>query len=163
GRALSQQRRRYVHRCHEGRGDRVLGARFYRRLGGLQLRRPPGFVRAGEPRRRVSSQQAPSAVSQQRQRGVHRRDARGRAAAVGATWGDYDNDGYPDLFLSSAFGRSQLFHNNGDGTFTDVSKEAGVDRPCFGMVAYFCDIDNDGWLDLVQYLWCSNDEMIHSL
>ncbi|HEX4346667.1 MAG TPA: CRTAC1 family protein [Vicinamibacterales bacterium] len=83
--------------------------------------------------------------------------------AVGATWGDYDNDGYPDLFLSSAFGRSQLFHNNRDGTFTDVSRESGIDRPCFGMVAYFCDIDNDGWLDLVQYLWCSNDEMIHSL
>ena len=83
--------------------------------------------------------------------------------AVGATWGDYDNDGYPDLFLSSAFGRSQLFHNNGNGTFTDVSAAAGIDRPCFGMVAYFCDVDNDGWLDLVQYLWCSNDDMIHSL
>ena len=83
--------------------------------------------------------------------------------AVGATWGDYDNDGYPDLFLSSAFGRSQLFHNNGNGTFTDVSAEAGIDRPCFGMVAYFCDYDNDGWLDLVQYLWCSNDDMVHSL
>ena len=83
--------------------------------------------------------------------------------AVGATWGDYDNDGYPDLFLSSAFGRSQLFHNNGNGTFTDVSVEAGIDRPCFGMVTFFCDYDNDGWLDLVQYLWCSNDDMIHSL
>jgi hypothetical protein len=82
---------------------------------------------------------------------------------VGATWGDYDNDGYPDLFLSSAFGRSQLFHNNGNGTFTDVSAAAGIDRPCFGMVAYFCDIDNDGWLDIVQYLWCSNEDMIHSL
>ena len=83
--------------------------------------------------------------------------------AVGATWGDYDNDGYPDLFLSSAFGRSQLFHNNGDGTFTDVSAAAGIDRPCFGMVAFFCDYDNDGWLDLVQYLWCSNEDMIQSL
>ena len=82
---------------------------------------------------------------------------------VGATWGDYDNDGYPDLFLSSAFGRSQLFHNNGDGTFTDVSAAAGIDHPCFGMVAYFCDIDNDGWLDLVQYLWCSNDDAVASL
>jgi hypothetical protein len=83
--------------------------------------------------------------------------------AVGATWGDYDNDGYPDLFLSSAFGRSQLFHNNGDGTFTDVSAAAGIDRPCFGMVAFFCDYDNDGWLDLVQYLWCRNEDMILSL
>ena len=83
--------------------------------------------------------------------------------AVGATWGDYDNDGYPDLFLSSAFGRSQLFHNNGNGTFTDVSAAAGIDRPCFGMVAFFCDFDNDGWLDLVQYLWCSNEDMIQSL
>ena len=82
---------------------------------------------------------------------------------VGATWGDYDNDGYPDLFLSSAFGRSQLFHNNGNGTFTDVSAAAGINRPCFGMVAFFCDYDNDGWLDLVQYLWCSNEDMILSL
>lgn len=83
--------------------------------------------------------------------------------AVGASWGDYDNDGYPDLFLSSAFGRSQLFHNNRNGTFTDVSAEAGIDRPCFGMVTFFCDYDNDGWLDIVQYLWCSNDDMVHSL
>src|SRR5262249_32936410 len=43
-------------------------------------------------------------------------------------WGDYNNDGYPDLFVSNGLGRSQLYRNNGDGTFTDVSVEAGVDQ-----------------------------------
>ena len=44
---------------------------------------------------------------------------------LGCVWGDYDNDGYPDLFVSQ-FGANVLYHNNGDGTFTDVTKKAGV-------------------------------------
>jgi len=84
-------------------------------------------------------------------------------STIGAAWGDFDNDGYPDLFLSSAFGRSQLFHNNGDGTFTNVSAEAGIDAPCFGSVAFWCDYDDDGWLDLVQYVWCEHEDMLQSL
>ncbi len=82
---------------------------------------------------------------------------------IGACWGDYDNDGYPDLFLSSPIGRPTLYHNNGDGTFTDVSRGAGIDEPALGYVTMFCDYDDDGWLDIVQFVWCPYDDMIFSL
>jgi FG-GAP-like repeat/ASPIC and UnbV len=82
---------------------------------------------------------------------------------IGSAWGDYNNDGYPDLFLSSGVGRSQLFRNNGDGTFTDVSREAGVDAILFGSVSFWCDYDNDGWLDLVQLTWSPEEHVLHTL
>jgi hypothetical protein len=78
----------------------------------------------------------------------------------GLAWGDYDNDGYPDLFLvnfrGSIFseavdpeaGRSVLYRNNGDGTFTDVSRQAGLGLATYGMGASWGDYDNDGDLDL---------------
>jgi tetratricopeptide (TPR) repeat protein len=83
--------------------------------------------------------------------------------AIGHSWGDYNNDGYPDLFLSNAIGRPQLFRNNGDGTFTDVTKEAHLDVPALAFNAQFCDIDNDGWLDIIQYTWAIHDDSIHSM
>ncbi len=82
---------------------------------------------------------------------------------IGACWGDYDNDGFPDLFLSNPLGRPSLFHNNGDGTFTDVSRESGIDLPALGFVTSFCDYDDDGWLDIVQFVWCRYEDMIASL
>jgi hypothetical protein len=67
----------------------------------------------------------------------------------GCCVGDYDNDGFDDLFVSY-FGRNLLYHNNGDGTFTDVSEKAGVagstDR--WGAGCCFLDYDRDGHLDL---------------
>ncbi len=48
--------------------------------------------------------------------------------SMGAVAGDYDEDGYPDIFLAT-YGANRLFHNNGDGTFTDVASEAGTRRP----------------------------------
>jgi hypothetical protein len=102
--------------------------------------------------------------------------------ATGAAFGDYDNDGWADLFVSHyvdfhlsdlpVFGSSKsckylgldvqcgprglkgspdnLYHNNGDGTFTDVSKKSGVDDPerRYGLTAIWTDFDNDGQLDL---------------
>jgi hypothetical protein len=67
--------------------------------------------------------------------------------ATGATAGDYDNDGFPDL-LVTGFGRNQLFHNNGDGTFTDVTQKAGVQGSGWSTSAAWVDYDRDGFVDL---------------
>ena len=67
---------------------------------------------------------------------------------MGVTAGDYDNDGFPDIYLSN-FGPNILYHNNGDGTFTDVTREAGVARgELVGAGVCFLDIEGDGDLDL---------------
>ena len=81
----------------------------------------------------------------------------------GAAWGDYDNDGYPDLYvvdvagpltdtpeqIAHSPGGNRLYHNNHDGTFTDVTEKAGVGFKGIGMAAAWADFDNDGKLDLV--------------
>ena len=67
----------------------------------------------------------------------------------GVAVGDYDNDGYPDLYVTG-YGRAILYHNNGDGTFTDVTAKAGVaDEGQWSTSAGWFDFDKDGWLDLV--------------
>jgi len=68
---------------------------------------------------------------------------------MGVAVGDYDNDGYDDLFVT-AMGQSHLFHNNGNGTFTDVTQKAGLLGPKeFSTSAAWVDYDRDGKLDLV--------------
>jgi enediyne biosynthesis protein E4 len=66
---------------------------------------------------------------------------------MGAAVGDYDNDGYPDLYITN-YGKNILYHNNGDGTFTDVTAKAGVGAGGWSVSAGFFDFDNDGHLDL---------------
>lgn len=67
-----------------------------------------------------------------------------------ARWFDYDRDGYPDLYISNDFyGADQLFHNNGDGTLTDVTKSALSHIPWYSMGSDAADINNDGLLDLM--------------
>jgi len=66
---------------------------------------------------------------------------------MGAATGDYDNDGFQDLYVTN-FGSNVLYHNNGNGTFTDVTREAGVDDPRWSSSAAFLDYDGDGCLDL---------------
>src|SRR5499427_13647 len=66
---------------------------------------------------------------------------------MGVAVGDYDNDGWPDIFVSN-FGVSRLYHNNGDGTFTDVAEKLGVARKGWSTGATWGDYDGDGRLDL---------------
>lgn len=71
----------------------------------------------------------------------------GGGYGMGAAVGDYNGDGYPDLYLTQ-YGRSILYRNNGDGTFTDVTQKAGVGAPGWASSAVWFDYDNDGRLDL---------------
>jgi len=68
--------------------------------------------------------------------------------STGTAVGDYDNDGFEDLFVAG-YGRSTLYHNNGDGTFTDVTAAAGVAGSGWMTSAAWVDYDNDGRLDLI--------------
>lgn len=84
----------------------------------------------------------------------------GKGYDSGVAVGDYDNDGYPDLFVTGVHGRT-LYHNNGDGTFSDVTAKSHLDRwndpdfgPLWSVAAGWVDVNNDGLLDLfvVNYL-----------
>jgi enediyne biosynthesis protein E4 len=83
----------------------------------------------------------------------------GAGYGSGVAIGDYDNDGWPDVFLADVTG-NQLFHNNGDGTFTDVTKKAGVGSPMldgkkmWAVGAGWFDYNNDGLLDLFVVNYC---------
>jgi enediyne biosynthesis protein E4 len=65
----------------------------------------------------------------------------------GVAIGDYDNDGWPDIYVTN-FGKNRLYHNNHDGTFTDVAEKAGVTLGNWSTGPTFGDYDGDGWLDL---------------
>jgi tetratricopeptide (TPR) repeat protein/peroxiredoxin len=76
-------------------------------------------------------------------------------------WNDYDGDGWPDLYVVNDFGRKNLYHNHGDGTFTDVAAEAGVEDVGAGMSVCWFDYDNDGADDLyVADMWTAAGERI---
>jgi tetratricopeptide (TPR) repeat protein len=69
-------------------------------------------------------------------------------------WSDYNRDGWPDLYVVNDFGRKNLYRNNGDGTFTDVAPQAGVEDVGAGMGMCWFDYDNDGAEDLyVADMW----------
>jgi hypothetical protein len=86
----------------------------------------------------------------------------GEGYGMGVAVGDFDNDGYEDLYVTG-FGGNHLYHNNRNGTFTDVTAKAGVAGSGWSTSAAWVDLDNDGYLDLVvlRYLdwdfadvWC---------
>ena len=82
---------------------------------------------------------------------------------------DYDRDGYPDMYFPNAptvamalkgeKAPSALFHNNGNGTFTDVTTKAGVQYPCFAMGGAVADYNNDGWPDM--YVTCLGKNVLY--
>jgi len=76
---------------------------------------------------------------------------------------DYDNDGFVDFYLSNFNGNNLLYHNNKNGTFTEVGKQAGVQAPWRSFAAWFFDYDNDGWPDLfVNSYYFSIEETMRS-
>jgi hypothetical protein len=86
----------------------------------------------------------------------------GAGYGMGVAVGDYDNDGFEDLFVTG-YGGNHLYHNNGNGTFTDVTKKAGLAGNGWSTSAAWVDLDGDGLLDLfvLRYLqwdftdiWC---------
>jgi tetratricopeptide (TPR) repeat protein len=70
------------------------------------------------------------------------------AFSKGVTAADYDHDGFMDVYVSNLQGKNFLYHNNGDLTFTEVGRQAGVQAPMFSFATWFFDYDNDGWPDL---------------
>ena len=84
---------------------------------------------------------------------------------MGVAVADYDNDGYPDIFVAGVY-RNTLYHNNGNGTFTDVTAKAGLDHPdaeygpLWSITGVWVDVNNDGLLDLfvVDYLQWKYDK-----
>ena len=79
--------------------------------------------------------------------GVGALNRAGEGVSMGAVWGDFDNDGSEDLFVAK-WGYQQLFKNNGNGTFTDVTAQAGLRRWMNSNGAVWLDFDRDGLLDL---------------
>ncbi len=80
---------------------------------------------------------------------------------VGCCCGDYNGDGFIDIYVT-AYGTNTLYRNNGDGTFTDVTREAGVGKVAWGASAMFFDYDGDGFMDLyiANYInWSRESEL----
>ena len=71
-----------------------------------------------------------------------------RRFTKGVTWGDYDGDRYPDLFLSNLGSPNRLFRNKGDGSFEDRTNALGLQLPINSFATWFWDFDNDGALDI---------------
>jgi len=96
-----------------------------------------------------------SAISVEGCRGCHKASeiptGTRAGAGVGANWADYDNDGWLDLFVANGLNTApnRLYHNNGDGTFTDMAAALGMDFKGDDRQGAWGDIDNDGFLDLM--------------
>ncbi|MFZ0233314.1 MAG: FG-GAP-like repeat-containing protein [Candidatus Acidiferrales bacterium] len=92
--------------------------------------------------------------------GLHQNNNRFSFAAA---WCDYDNSGWPSLYVANDFGRKNLYHSNGDGTFTDIADSAGVQDYGPGMSACWLDYDNDGLQDAyVANMWLPEGKRITS-
>ncbi|HMY71041.1 MAG TPA: VCBS repeat-containing protein, partial [Blastocatellia bacterium] len=101
----------------------------------------------------VGHEETPSQLFRNRGNGmfedVTQKAGVGRTAFTkGAAWGDYDNDGFADLYVSNYGSENFLYHNNGNGSFTELAARLGVSKPLMSFPTWFFDYDNDGRLDL---------------
>jgi hypothetical protein len=101
----------------------------------------------------VGSENAPAQLFLNKRDGTFEEVARRagvdrKALSKGVAADDYDNDGWPDLYVSNLGGVNFLYHNNHDGTFTEVGRSAMVPGSGQGFATWFFDYDNDGWPDL---------------
>lgn len=101
----------------------------------------------------VGHEETPSQLFRNRGDGtfedVTRKAGVGRTAFTkGAAWGDYNNDGFADLYVSNYGGENFLYHNNGDGTFAERGAQLQTTKPLMSFPTWWFDYDNDGWLDL---------------
>jgi hypothetical protein len=116
----------------------------------------------------VGNESAPAQLFRNRGNGTFQDVARTAGVArtaftKGVAAGDYDDDGWPDLYVSNNGGTNFLYHNNHDGTFTEVAKAAGVPGPRVGFATWFFDYDNDGRQDLfVASYYTSVDETVRT-
>jgi Flp pilus assembly protein TadD/peroxiredoxin len=91
-------------------------------------------------------------------------DAENDRFTFACAWGDISGSGGPDLYVANDFGRSNLYRNNGDGTFAAISGSAGVNVPGAGMSACWCDLDNDGKQDIyVSNMWSAVGQRVSEL
>ena len=116
----------------------------------------------------VGNESAPAQLFRNRGDGTFQDVARAAGVArtaftKGVTAGDYDDDGWPDLYVSNNAGTNFLYHNNRNGTFTEVARAAGVPGPRVGFATWFFDYDNDGRQDLfVTSYYTSVDETVRT-
>jgi tetratricopeptide (TPR) repeat protein len=88
-------------------------------------------------------------------------DVNNNRFSFAVAWCDYDNNGWPDIYVANDFGRKNLYRNHGDGTFTDVAGAAGVEDYGPGMSACWLDYDNDGRQDVyVANMWLNEGKRI---
>ncbi|MBI4772350.1 MAG: VCBS repeat-containing protein [Chloroflexi bacterium] len=101
-------------------------------------------------------------VDVSRQAGITHNRAVSLDMAIGQAWGDYDNDGQVDLYVTDPAGPNTLYHNNGDGTFSVSPLSAQVAlADAYSAGASFVDYDNDGWKDLFVANWGA-DNLFHN-
>jgi tetratricopeptide (TPR) repeat protein len=118
-----------------------------------QYRYPMPYYAAenGPPNFLMRNQRDGSFLDVTRETGLHKNNTR---FSFCCGWADFDGDGWPDLYVVNDFGRKNLYKNNGNGTFTDVANEAGVEDVGAGMSASWLDFDRDGRQDLyVADMW----------
>ena len=117
----------------------------------------------------VGNENAPSQLFRNRGDGTfedisHAAGVDKTAFTKGVVAADYDKNGYVDLYLSNFDGANVLYHNNGNLTFTDVARQAGVQAPFVSFATWFFDYDNDGWPDLfvTSYNNYTDDQAVRS-